>query len=182
MRLSFETPPAYDLGADANLGMWLTEWGEYADRIVHLGPDDGRSHGQLCWDVLAPTGLLMPHCGHCKPQARGPRSPQQMESALRMRIPPHEVSRWTAATLIRTLAYTNGVPDGPMRPVADAIGDGLAVLLGPDADWRANGYAAYREGAHGNVSWTPLTEATFDAAVVGIGEGHAVVIVATDED
>ncbi|KUJ42158.1 hypothetical protein ACZ90_67705 [Streptomyces albus subsp. albus] len=99
-----------------------------------------------------------------------------------MRIPPHEVSPWVAATLFRSLAYTNAVADDPMRPVADAIADGLAALLGSAADWRANGYAAYREGTNGNVSWTPVTEATFDATVVGIGNGHAVVVAATDED
>ncbi|WFB10601.1 hypothetical protein LRS74_28880 [Streptomyces sp. LX-29] len=181
MGLSFEPPPAYDLGPGADLGMWLTEWGAYADRIVHLGPADGRGHGQLCWDVLAPTGLLAPHCGHCRHGHRAPRGPEQMESALDSRIPPHEVAPWTAATLIRNLVHTNG-GDGPMRPVADAIGDGLAAMLGTHADWRANGYAAYREGRHGNVSWKPVTEATFDAAVVGIGNGHAVVIVATGED
>lgn len=69
-----------------------------------------------------------------------------------------------------------------MRLVADAIANGLVALLGPDADWRANGYAAYREGANRSVSWAPVTEATFDAAVVGIGNGHAVVIVVTGED
>ena len=68
------------------------------------------------------------------------------------------------------------------RSLADAVAAALADLLGPDADWRANGFAAYREGADGNVSWSPVTEATFDAAVVGVGGGHAVVIVATGED
>ncbi|MFE7781846.1 hypothetical protein [Streptomyces nigrescens] len=181
MNLSFEKPPAYDLGADADLGMWLSEWGEYADRIVHLGPDDGRDHGQLCWDVLKPTGLLAPHCGQCKHRHGGPRGPKEMESALRRRIPPSEVSPWLAATLIRHLVYWD-LGDGPMRPVADALADGLAELLGPDAQWRANGCAAYREGRDGNVSWMPVTEATFDAAVVGIGGGHAVAVVAVGED
>ncbi|WP_411136430.1 hypothetical protein [Streptomyces sp. C10] len=92
MNLSFEKPPAYDLGAEADLGMWLSEWGEYADRIVHLGPDDGRDHGQLCWDVLVPTGLLAPHCGECKHRHGGPQGPKEMESALRRRIPPPEPS------------------------------------------------------------------------------------------
>ncbi|MEU9116251.1 hypothetical protein AB0D04_31955 [Streptomyces sp. NPDC048483] len=182
MNLSFEPPPLYDLGPDPDLGMWLAELAGENDRIVHLGPDDGRNHGQLCWDVLTPTGLLPNPCKRrCKHHHSGPRNPQQMESALRLRIPPHEVSPWTAATLIRNLVYTSG-GDGPMRPVADAIGEGLATLLGPDADWRANGYAAYREGCHGNRNWSPVTAATFDAAVVGIGNGHAVVIVADGED
>lgn len=182
MKLSFEKPPAYDLGPDADLGMWLAEWGEYADRIVHLGPDDGRSHGQLCWDVLAPTGLLAPHCGHCDHGHGGPRTPDQMEAALARRIPADEVLPWTAATLVRTLAYRGGGADGSMRRLAEAVAGGLVELLGPDADWRANGHAAYREAALGNVTWTPVTEATFDAAVVGIGNGRAVVVVATDED
>jgi hypothetical protein len=183
MSLPFQARPTYDLGPDPDLGMWLTEWGEYRDRIVHLGPDDGRSHGQLCWDVLAPTGWLATLCvKRCKHRHNGPRNPQQMESALHRRIPPHQVSPWTAATLLRPLAYTKTVGDGPMRPLVDAISDGLATLLGPDADWRANGCTAYREGADGNVSWAPVTEATFDAAVVGIGNGHAVVVVAPDED
>ncbi|MFK0259331.1 hypothetical protein [Streptomyces sp. NPDC090445] len=68
-----------------------------------------------------------------------------------------------------------------LGPDAD-LGMRLAELLGPDADWRANGHAAYRESALGNVTWTPVTGATFDAAVVGIGNGRAVVVVATDED
>ncbi|MFG2894827.1 hypothetical protein [Streptomyces sp. NPDC048248] len=161
--------------------MWLTELAEYADRIVHLGPDDGRNHGQLCWDVLAPTGLLAPHCGHCKHGHGGPRNPQEMETALRLRIPPNELTPWIAATLTRELVHPS--PDGPMRLVADAIANGLIALLGPEADWRANGYAAYREGASGtSAGWGPVTEATFDAAVVGKGNGHAVVVVATGED
>ncbi|SEF00800.1 hypothetical protein SAMN05428954_5203 [Streptomyces sp. 2112.3] len=180
MNLSFEPPPPYDLGPDPDLGMWLTEWAEYADRIVHLGPDDGRSHGQLCWDTLAPTALLAPHCGHCKHGHGGPRNPQKMESALGIRIPPDELSPWISATLIRSLVYWSD--GGPMRPVADALANGLITLLGPDADWRANGYAAYREARQRRYSWASVTEATFDAAVVGIGNGHAVVIVATGED
>ncbi|MFG2093398.1 hypothetical protein [Streptomyces sp. NPDC048612] len=181
MNLSFERPPAYDLGADADLGLWLAEWAEFADRIVHLGPDDGRDHGQLCWDVLAPTGLLAPHCRECRHPHGGPQGPQQMASALHRHIPPSQASPWIAATLIRSLVFPGG-GDGPMQPVADALGDGLVELLGPDAQWRANGYAAYQEGAERNVSWRPVTEATFDAAVVGIGGGHAVVVVATGED
>ena len=74
MNLSFEPPPPYDLGPEPDVGLWLAEWGGYADRIVHLGPDDGRDHGRLCWDVLAPTGLLAPHCGHCRHGHGGPRS------------------------------------------------------------------------------------------------------------
>ncbi|MFJ8013883.1 hypothetical protein [Streptomyces sp. NPDC096339] len=182
MNLSFDKPPAYDLGSDADLGMWLAEWGEYAGRIVHLGPDDGRSHGQLCWDVLAPTGLLAPDCGDCDHGHGGPRTPDRMEAALARRIPADEVPSWTAATLVRPLAYRGGGTDGAMRRLAEAIAVGLAELLGPDADWRANGHAAYREAALGNVTWTPVTEATFDAAMVGIGSGRAVVVVATDED
>lgn len=181
MNLSFDEPPAYDLGADADLGMWLTEWGEYADRIVHLGPDDGRDHGQLCWDVLMPTGLLVPHCRECEHLHGGPKGPKQMASALRVQLPAPEVSPWLAATLIRSLVYPGG-GDGPMRPVADALADGLVELLGPDAQWRANGNAAYQEGRNGKVSWMPVTEATFDAAVVGIGGGHTVVVVAVGED
>ncbi|MQS16741.1 hypothetical protein F7Q99_32270 [Streptomyces kaniharaensis] len=180
MNLSFEPPPPYDLGPDPDLGLWLTEWARETDRIVHLGPDDGRDHGQLCWDVLEPTGLLRPHCGHCTHGHGGPRDAREMAAALGSPVPPQEASPWIAATLIRDLVFRSG--DGPMRPVADALGDALVDLLGPDARWRANGCAAYREGARGNVSWKPVTEATFDAAVVGIGSGHAVVIVATGED
>lgn len=182
MILSFKAPPPYSLGPEPDLGAWLAEFGEYADRIVHLGPDDGRSHGQLCWDVLVPTGLLAPGCGHCRHGHGGPRSPAQTEAALARRIPPAEAPPWIAATLVRDLVYRTG-GDGPMRPVADALGEELVALLGPDADWRANGYAAYREGRGGrNVSWAPVTEATFDAAVVGIGNGHAVAIIAAGED
>lgn len=182
MNLSFETPPPYDLGPDPDLGGRLRELAEYGDRVVHLGPDDGRGHGQLCWDVLAPTGLLAPHCGDCEHGHGGPSSPEQVGSALSRRIPPPEAPPWIAATLLRSLAYTHGSVDGPLRPLADAVAGALVTLLGPDADWRANGFAAYWEGNGGKRSWTPVTEATFDAAVVGIGNGHAVVIVSTDED
>ncbi|MFD9129220.1 hypothetical protein [Kitasatospora sp. NPDC059571] len=180
MNLSFRPPEPYDLGPDPDLGMWLTELGEWRDLVVHLGPDDGRSHGRLCWDVLKPTGLLAVHCRDCKHGHGGPRNPARMEEALKIRVPPGEVVPWTAATLVRDLVYNSG--DGDLRPVAEAIGHGLVDLLGPDAQWRANGYAAYREGATGNAHWSSVSEATFDAAVVGIGNGHAVVIVATGED
>ncbi|GAA4983994.1 hypothetical protein [Kitasatospora paranensis] len=183
MDLSFRRrPEPYDLGPDPDLGMWLAELGEWQDRVVALGPDDGRSHGQLCWDVLEPTGLLAAHCRDCRHGHGGPRDPARMDAALKIRIPAEEIVPWTAATLLRDLVYTLGAGDGALRPMAEAIGRGLVDLLGPDADWRANGYAAYREGATGNVHWAPVSEATFDAAVVGIGNGHTVVIVATGED
>ncbi|MDT0460847.1 hypothetical protein RM550_34880 [Streptomyces sp. DSM 41527] len=69
-----------------------------------------------------------------------------------------------------------------MRPVADALANGLITLLGPDADWRANGYAAYREEHQRRCSWAPVTEAAFDAAVAGIDNGHSAAIIATGED
>ncbi|MBV6699375.1 hypothetical protein [Kitasatospora aureofaciens] len=180
MNLSFEPPPPYDLGPDPDLGLWLAEVARETDRIVHLGPDDGRGHGQLCWDVLEPTGLLRPHCGHCTHGHGGPRSAQQADSALKIHVPPQEAAPWIAATLVRNLVFRG--EEGDVRPVAEAVGAGLVALLGPQAQWRANGCVAYREGARGNVGWSPVTEATFDAAVVGIGNGHAVVIVATGED
>ncbi|MFE5584103.1 hypothetical protein [Kitasatospora sp. NPDC056531] len=37
-------------------------------------------------------------------------------------------------------------------------------------------------GSRGEVLYRAVTEATFDAAIVGTGNGHAVVIVATGED
>ncbi|MFD8082083.1 hypothetical protein ACFV4F_10310 [Kitasatospora sp. NPDC059722] len=181
MNLSFAPPPPYDLGSDPDLHLWLAEWVELMpDRIVHLGSDDGRSHGRLCWDVLEPTGLLHPHCGHCKHGHGGPQDVRAMEAALAIVVSPEEAPPWIAGTLIRDLVYRGG--DGPMRPVADAIGLGLVTLLGPDAQWRANGSTAYGEGPRGRVSWRSVTEATFDAAIVGIGNGHAVVIAATGED
>ncbi|MGF1428956.1 hypothetical protein [Kitasatospora sp. LaBMicrA B282] len=176
-------PVGYDLGPDPDLGLWLAEWPDYYDRIIHFGPDDGRDPGQLCWDVLTPSGLLAPHCPQCRHRGGhgGPRSPQQLDTALHVRIPPAEAPAWFAATLERNLVYTNGWTRSAMTPLAEALGTALADLLGPDADWRANGYAAYWEGSP-NRSWQPVTEATFDAALVGIGGGHAVVVVATGED
>ncbi|MEV7181885.1 hypothetical protein [Kitasatospora sp. NPDC093679] len=181
MDLSFGLrPEPYDLGPDPDLATWLAELGATRHRVVHLGPDDGRSHGQLCWDVLEPTGLLAVHCRDCRHGHGGPRDPARMDAALKIGIPPGEIVPWTAATLLRDLVYRTG--EGGLRPVAEAVARGLVDLLGPGADWRANGYAAYREGATGNVHWAPVSEATFDAAVVGIGNGHAVVVVATGED
>ncbi|MGX1761562.1 hypothetical protein ACWIG5_32410 [Streptomyces lydicus] len=77
--------------------------------------------------------------------------------------PPDELPPWKAATLIRSLVHRSD--GGPMRPVADALANGLIALLGPDADWRANGHAAYREERQRRYSWASVTEATFDAAV-----------------
>ncbi|MGW4806943.1 hypothetical protein [Kitasatospora sp. NPDC004272] len=63
-------------------------------------------------------------------------------------------------------------------------GDALraVALPGPDADWRADGYAAHPVPAGHGRSRGAVTPFTFDAALVGIGNGRTVVAVATGED
>jgi hypothetical protein len=168
------------LGPDPDLGLWLAEVGEYRDVVTHAGPDDGRDPGQLCWDVLEPTGLLHPHCGHCKSHY-GPKSPQQMAKALDIRIPSEEVPGWIAATLLQSLVYP-GRTGGELWQLAVEVGEAAVVVLGPDADWRINGCSADRSARSRYRGGGSVTEATFDAAVVGIGGGHSVVVVATGED
>ncbi|WP_371503034.1 hypothetical protein OG871_37745 [Kitasatospora sp. NBC_00374] len=124
---------------------WPAELGEWQDRVVRLGPDDGRSHGQLCWDGLEPTGLLAVHCRDCRHGP--PAAPARVDAALKIGIPPEEIVPWTATTLVRDLVHTSD--DGSLRPAAEQIGWGLVNLLGPHADWRANGDAACRQWAAG---------------------------------
>lgn len=154
----------------------LAEWAERHPRVIVLGEDRGLDHGRLCWDALRPTGLLHPHCTHCRNHG-GPRDDRQLHERLKVRIPVGDAAIWLSKTLWRV----PGLGGAADPRDADVLAGPLADLLGPDADWRANGYAAHRPPG-GTVGWSPVTECTFDAAVVGIGNGYTLVAVATGED
>ncbi|WP_030462991.1 hypothetical protein [Kitasatospora sp. NRRL B-11411] len=156
----------------------LAWWARENDRVAVLGPDRGLDHGRLCWDALEPTGLLHPHCGHCRDHG-GPRTDRELHERLEVRVPAARAADWMAATLWQDLVFRSDAGPDP-RAVADA-GE-LVALLGPDADWRANGHAAHPAPGGAHRGWRSVTECTFDAALVGIGGGYAVVVVAVGED
>jgi hypothetical protein len=55
----------------------------------------------------------------------------------------------------------------------------LAGLLGHGTRWWVNGEPL---GSHGVRGWNPVTRCTFDAAIVGAGNGVVVTLLAVDED
>ncbi|MEV7212027.1 hypothetical protein AB0O31_02880 [Kitasatospora cineracea] len=156
----------------------LARWAEENDLVAVLGPDRGLDHGRLCWEALEPTGLLHPHCGHCRDHG-GPRTDRELHERLAVRVPAAEAADWLADTLWQDLVFRS--PAGPSSE-AQADAAALAALLGPDADWRANGHAAHPAPGGAHRGWQSVTECTFDAALVGIGGGYAVVVVAVGED
>lgn len=62
---------------------------------------------------------------------------------------------------------------------ARALVEALAELLGYGTRWWVNGEQLDSRGARG---WNPVTRCTFDALVVGEGNGVVVAVLAVDED
>jgi len=176
--------------AGADVRARLAEWAYDIDRITALFPDDVRSHGEACWDVLKPTGLLGQGCSDCTHKHYGPHSSTDMNARLHERLTVATTPLWIAATL-----YFQGYDPG-WKDKASALAEDLVELLGPEAEWRTNGDywvsrpggprplppPAAREGLRltAGGTWRPVSEMTFDAAVVGRGAGLCAVIVATD--
>ncbi|MGW1993813.1 hypothetical protein [Embleya sp. NPDC001921] len=176
----------------AHVGNRLSEWADDDERVGAMMPDGPRSHGEACWSVLEPMGLVRrqpPGEAH-----DGPRDPAELDAALRRRLTVDSAPLWIMATLTQFLAMDGGPPEEFVAK-ARALADDLVELLGPEGDWRANGdYVVRRvrgeghppeplsnapEGARWSPggTWVPVTVAPFDAAVVGRGAGHCVVIV-----
>ncbi|MFJ5883046.1 hypothetical protein [Kitasatospora cineracea] len=161
----------------------LDEWTarQNFDMVVEIGEDRGLDHGQLCWDALErrPEPLVHgPAACRCRRDHRGPRDARQLDERLGVRVPAARAADWMTHTLGRNLVFRSPGSLSQARVLAEP----LAELLGPDAVWRANGYAAHPPPAGRNASWNPVTVWTFDAALVGIGNGRTVVAVATGED
>ncbi|WP_033217796.1 hypothetical protein [Kitasatospora phosalacinea] len=149
--------------------------------VVEIGEDRGLDHGRLCWDALErrPEPLVHGRAAcRCRRGHRGPRDARQLHERLGVRVPAAEAADWMALTLGTHLlsATYGGVPQ------ARVLAEPLVELLGPDADWRANGHAARRPPGGGNRSWQPVTVDLVDAALVGVGAGYTVVAVATADD
>jgi hypothetical protein len=79
--------------------------------------------------------------------------------------------------LTTTMAYGGAgrYAEGKARDVVRT----LAGLLGYGAQWWVNGEPLNSAGARG---WWPVTRCTFDALVVGAGNGVIVTVLAVDED
>ncbi|BAJ29765.1 MULTISPECIES: hypothetical protein [Kitasatospora] len=167
-------------GELAALRALLDEWtGRTEDLRVVIGEDRGLDHGRLCWDALEPDGTVHPLAAcRCRRRHHGPASARDLHERLKVRVPAADAADWMAFTLGQNLVY------GSLSAVREArvLAGPLAELLGPDADWRANGHAAHPPPAGRNASWSPVTVWTFDAALVGIGNGYTVVAVSTGED
>lgn len=113
-----------------------------------------------------------------------------MNAALGRRVPVEDAPLWIRATLINKLPKDDGDARGAR---AGALAHDLAKLLGPDADWRSNGGYGLRHDPRGKpvpedelltlsgghwAGWcVPVTTADVDAAIVGWGAGHCLVIV-----
>ncbi|MFJ1753657.1 hypothetical protein [Kitasatospora sp. NPDC088134] len=158
----------------------LAEWTAWDEQVAVIAEDRGLDHGQLCWEVLAhgPNPLVGPTC-RCRSRGwhSSPHSDRMMHERLGVRVPVADAEGWAAHTLGQDLVYGSFRSIGAARVLAAP----LVELLGPDADWRANGYAAHPPPS-GNRHWDPVTPYTFDAALVGIGGGWTVVLVSTGED
>ncbi|GLW54246.1 hypothetical protein [Kitasatospora phosalacinea] len=158
----------------------LDDWTAHRnfDMVVAIGEDRGLDHARLCWEALEPRGLVSTVC-RCRGRShRGPHGVRQMQDRLGVRVAAAEAADWMALTLGQSLVF------GSLGAVREArvLAEPLVGLLGPDADWRANGYAAHPPPDGRNASWSPVTVWTFDAALVGVGDGRTVVAVATGED
>lgn len=157
----------------------LAEWAERREQVIVLGEDRGLDHGRLCWDALEPRSLVTAACWCRNPGWHSsPHDDRLMYERLGVRVPAADAADWLADTLGQDLVFSSF---GSVRD-ARVLAEPLADLLGPDADWRANGYAAHHPPAGRNRSWGPVTQYTFDAALVGIGNGYTLVAVATGED
>ncbi|MFI6979247.1 hypothetical protein ACIBSV_11760 [Embleya sp. NPDC050154] len=175
--------------AAAAVGERLNAWADEPHRIVALLPDGPRTHGEALWDALQPSGLLQRTPSKYPYDVR-PRNPAAMNAALGRKVPAEDAALWIQATLI------NKPPkdDGDARAArAGALAHDLAELLGPDADWRSNGGYGLRHDPRGRpvpedesltlsgghwAGWcVPVTTADTDAAIVGRGAGHCLVIV-----
>ena len=109
----------------------LAKWGEHPNRITALLSDKGRDPGQVCWDVLQPTGLL------------DSDSPAELDASLYEHLTPETAILWLAATLNAELGW--GLPGVSNRSLA--LAEDVVELLGPHAQWRSNG-----------DYWVPLPE------------------------
>ncbi|GAA2105053.1 hypothetical protein GCM10009759_41830 [Kitasatospora saccharophila] len=160
----------------------LSDWAarQHSDMVVTVGEDHGLDHGRLCWDALRAVDLIGPACWCPRPgRHSSPHDDRLVHERLRVRVPAADALTWMTHTLGQNLVHTHGNPPGRR---ARELAEPLVALLGPDADWRANGYAAHPAPAGHNRSWGSVTPFTFDAALVGIGNGRTVVAVATGED
>jgi len=160
----------------------LDDWTSHQnfDMVVEIGEDRGLSHAQLCWEALErPPEPLVDTVCRCRSRLHhSPHGVRQMADRLTVPVPAAEAADWMALTLGTSLL--SGTYAGVRS--ARVLAEPLVALLGPDADWRANGYAARRPPDGGNRSWQPVTVYLVDAALVGIGAGRTVVAVATADD
>ncbi|QKW20808.1 hypothetical protein HUT16_18625 [Kitasatospora sp. NA04385] len=161
----------------------LDDWTSHRnfDLVVEIGEDRGLDHGRLCWDALErrPEPLVHgPAACRCRRGHRGPRDARQLHERLGVRVPAADAAEWMARTLGQSLVFRTFTSVAEARVLAEP----LAELLGPDADWRANGHLAHPPPDGRGAGWWPVTVCTFDAALVGVGDGRTVVAVSTGED
>jgi hypothetical protein len=99
-------------------------------------------------------------------------------------LPAGEAARVLCLVLTQDLAYGASLM---AASVAEQLAAAFMAHVGPEASFFTNGSWAEAPivGAGGIVrgpSWQPITSATFDAGVVGVGSDHAAILWVEDED
>lgn len=98
-------------------------------------------------------------------------------------LPQDKAARLVQDVLARDLAY-----DGQVMRSADAahLAAGFIAHVGDDAEFFTNGSwceaAVVTPTVTRGASWDPLSGATFDAGVVGVGDDRAAMLWVEDED
>ncbi len=146
------------------------------EMLVWVNAGDAESVPQDVFALLAQAAGRLERLGPTRPTESMPASAADLMTRL------SEVEQAVAADVLVWLLTTTMAYGGPGRYDDDKAVDvvrTLAGLLGHGTRWWVNGEPL---GSHGVRGWNPVTRGTFDAVIVGAGNGVIVTALAVDED
>ncbi|RDE07350.1 hypothetical protein [Sphingomonas aracearum] len=150
--------------------------------IIDLAPLDALAAlaeriGARCWIGPAPSGDALARARSVAAQLRYPSArqigPGHDPVATLVSLNREEAAR-ALAVAAGSLAYGDYRPD----PAVHALATVALAPFGNDATFLSNGHWDERRG----IEWTPLSDATFDAGVIGWDARRAFILWVEEED